>query len=77
MIPEIDIWCAAHLMIRQHREDASHQADARVGVLIEQGGSAGGAVWRRLREAIDKLQNDTPNGPTTGRRGCLQQHSQQ
>ena len=63
MIPEIDIWRAAHLMIRQHPEDASHQAEARAGVLIEQGDSAGGLVWRRIREAIDQLQNDTSVGP--------------
>ncbi len=37
MIPEIDIWRAAHLMIRQYGEDAAHQTDARAGVLIEQG----------------------------------------
>ena len=35
MIPEIDIWRAAHLMIQQHREIAAHQADARVSALIE------------------------------------------
>ncbi len=63
MIPEFDIWRAAHLMIRQHGEDAAPQADARAGVLIEQGDSAGGAVWRHIRQAIDQLRNDTPNGP--------------
>ena len=29
----------------------------------EQADSADGAVWRRIRQAIDQLQNDTPNGP--------------
>lgn len=32
MIPEIDIWRAAHLIIQQHRKDSAHQADARAGV---------------------------------------------
>ncbi len=63
MIPEIDVWRSAHLMIQQYGEDAAHQADARGGDLIEQGDSAGGAVWRRIRQAIGQLQNDTPNGP--------------
>ena len=63
MISEIDIWRSAQLMIQQHREDAAHQADARASDLIERGDHAGGAVWRRIRQAIDQLQNDTPNGP--------------
>ncbi len=63
MIPEIDIWRSAQEMIRQHREDAAHQADAHASALTEQGDSAGGAVWRRIRQAIDQLRNDTPNGP--------------
>ncbi len=63
MIPEIDIWRSAHLMIQQHREDAAHQADARAGKYTEQGDSAGGAVWRRIRQAIGQVQNDRPNCP--------------
>ena len=63
MIPEIDVWRSAPEMIRQYGEDAAHQADTRAGVLTEQGDSADGAVWRRIREAIGQLQNDTPNGP--------------
>ena len=63
MIPEIDIWRTAHLMIRQHGEDAGDQADARAGALIEQGDHTGGAVWRRIRQAIGQLQNDIPEGP--------------
>ncbi len=63
MIPEIDIWRSAQEMIQQHREDAAHRADARASALIERGDSAGGLVWRRIREAIDQPQNDTPNGP--------------
>ena len=50
-------------MIQQHRETAAHQADARASALTEQGDAAGGAVWRRIREAIGQLQNDAPNGP--------------
>ena len=63
MIPEIDIWRSAQEMIRQYGEDATHQADVRASALTEQGDSAGGLVWRRIREAIDQLQSDTPNGP--------------
>ena len=63
MIPEIDIWRSAQLMIRQYGEDAASEADASASALTEQSDSAGGLVWRRIREAIGQLQNDTPNGP--------------
>ena len=64
MIPEIDIWRGTHLMIQQYRENTANQADARVSDLFERGDSAAGAVWRRIREAIDELQNDTPDDST-------------
>ena len=63
MIPKIDIWRSAQSMIRQYDAAAASEADARASALTEQSDSAGGAVWRRIREAIDQLQNDTPNGP--------------
>ncbi len=63
MIPDIDIWRSAQLMIRQYGDAAVSEADARASALNEQGDSAGGAVWRRIREAIDQLQNDTSVGP--------------
>ncbi len=53
MIPEIDVWRSAQLMIRQYGDAA----------VTEQGDSAGALVWRRIREAIDQLQNDTSVGP--------------
>ncbi len=63
MIPEIDVWRLAQLMIRQYGDAAVSEARARATDLTEQGDFAGGLVWRRIREAIDQLQNDTPNGP--------------
>ena len=74
MIPEIDVWRSAQEMIRQYGEDAVHQADAHATALTEQGDSVGGAVWRRIREAIGQLQNDTPNGPLTRQRNRMSRH---
>lgn len=62
MIPEIDVWRSAQLMIRQYGDAAVSEADARVTALTEQGDSAGGAVWRRIRQAIEQLQNRMPDG---------------
>ncbi len=47
MIPEIDIWRAAHLMIRQHGEDAAPQADARASVSNVSGISPPYDLFRR------------------------------
>lgn len=63
MIPEIDIWRTAQLMIRQHGAAAADKADRSAGDLIEQGNHAGGAVWQRIRAAIEQLQQDNPSGP--------------
>ncbi len=63
MISEIDIWRSAQEMIRQFGDIAASEADARASALTDRGDSAGGLVWRRIREAIGQLQNDTPNGP--------------
>ncbi len=63
MIPDINIWRSAQLMIRQYGDAAVSEANARASALTEQGDSAGGAMWRRIRQAIDQLQNNTPNGP--------------
>ena len=63
MIPEIDIWRCAHLMVRQYGHEAANQADARAGDLIEKGDTAGGAVWQRIRAAVEQYQNRSPDGP--------------
>ena len=49
-------------MIRQYGDAAVSEADARASALTEQGDSAGGAVWRRIRQAIEQLQNRMPDG---------------
>ncbi len=63
MVPEIDIWRSAQLMIRQYGDAAVSEADARASALTEQGDSVGGAVWRRIRAAIHQLQQNKPNAP--------------
>lgn len=62
MIPEIDIWRCAQLMVRQYGQNTGNQADERAGELIEKGDPAGGAVWQHIRQAIEQLQNRTPDG---------------
>jgi hypothetical protein len=51
VIPEIDIWRVAYLMLKRYGDEA------------EAGDWAGEAVWRRIIAAIGQLENTTPIGP--------------
>ncbi len=62
MIPDIYIWRSAQLMIRQYGDAAVRETDARASALTQRRDSAGGAVWRRIRQAIEQLQNRMPDG---------------
>jgi hypothetical protein len=62
MIPDIDIWRAATLLIKQHGQDAEIVAARRVDELAEREDDEGRAVWLRIRRAIVELQT-TPAGP--------------
>lgn len=61
MIPDIDIWRAATLLIKQHGQDAEIVAARRVDELLEQEDLDGRAVWLRIRRAIVELQS-APTG---------------
>lgn len=56
MIPEHDIWRAAHLMIREHGADAEVVAARRAGEMLERGDYEGQHVWLRIKRAIVELQ---------------------
>lgn len=56
MIPDIDIWRAAILLIKQHGQDAEIVAARRVDELAEQDDDDGRDVWLRIRRAIFELQ---------------------
>lgn len=62
MIPDIDIWRAATLLIKQHGQDAEIVAARRVDELAEREDAEGRAVWLRIRRAIGELQS-APTGP--------------
>jgi hypothetical protein len=57
MIPDIDIWRAATLLMKQHGPDAEVVAARRVDQLAEQEDDEGRAVWLRIRRAIGELQS--------------------
>ena len=63
MIPEIDIWRVANLMLKRYGDEADIESAIRAEELADAGDRAGEAVWRRIVDAIGQLENTTPPGP--------------
>ena len=56
VIPEIDIWRAANLMLKRHGEKAVEEGTRRADELAAQDDHNGAAVWRRNTDAIGQLR---------------------
>ena len=63
MIPEIDIWRVASLMLSRYGDEADIEGAIRAEELAEAGNWAGEAIWRRIIDAIGQLENTTPPRP--------------
>ena len=63
MIPEIDIWRVANLMLKRYGDEADIESAIRAEELAEAGDWRAEAVWRRIVGAIGQLENTTPPGP--------------
>jgi hypothetical protein len=59
VIPEIDIWRAANVMLNKAAEECAARADE----LAAQDDYKGEAVWRRITDAVGQLANRTPAEP--------------
>jgi len=63
VIPEIDIWRVANLMLKRFGDEADIESALRAEELAEEGDHNGAAVWRRVTDAkIEQLVNMTPRG---------------
>ena len=63
MIPDIDIWRAAQLMLKRYGDKALEESAARADELAAIGDHDGAATWRRIMEAVAELANTMPPGP--------------
>jgi hypothetical protein len=63
VIPEIDIWRVATLMLKRYGDEAEMESVRRADELAEEGDHNGAAVWRRVVDAVARLANTTPSGP--------------
>ncbi len=62
MIPDLDIYRAANLLVKQHGADAPTHAAMRADELLDKGDLDGYAVWKRIVKAVEELQRAAP-GP--------------
>jgi hypothetical protein len=56
MIPDRDIWAAALLIVKRFGDDTMLEAAARADELLENGDMIGSETWRRILNAIERLQ---------------------
>jgi hypothetical protein len=63
VIPEIDIWRAAQLMLKRYGDNAHEESRARADELNAVDDQNGAAIWRRIADAVVQLANKIPPGP--------------
>ncbi len=51
MIPDLDIYRTANILVKQHGEDAPIEAAMRADAMLEKGDLEGCAVWKRVQNA--------------------------
>ena len=55
MIPDLDIYRTANLLVKQHGRDAQIEAAMRADALLEAGDIEGCAVFKRVLKAVEEL----------------------
>ncbi len=55
MIPDLDIYRSANLLVKRHGADAPIYAATRADELLEKGDVDGYAVFRRVEKAVEEL----------------------
>ena len=58
VIPEIDIWPAANLMLKRYGEKAFEESSTRADVLAADGAHDGASTWRRITVAVKQVANN-------------------
>ncbi len=60
MIPDLDIYRPASVIIKQYGQDAPIEAAMRADAMLEVCDLDGLAVWRRILKAVGELQGTDP-----------------
>ena len=65
MIPDLDIYRSANVLVKRHGADAPIHAAMRADELLEAGDLGGCAVWKRIIKAVGELlSKERPAGVT-------------
>ncbi len=65
MIPDLDIYRSANLLIKQHGQDAPIHAAMNADAMLDKGDLDGYAAWRRIVKAVEELlSKERPAGVT-------------
>ncbi len=60
VIPDLDIYRSANVLVTRHGEDAPIEAAMRADAMLEKGDLGGYDVWKRIVKAIEELQRSEP-----------------
>ncbi len=65
MIPDLDIYRSAAVLVKRHGQDAPIHAAMRADAMLEAGDLDGYAVWKRIVKATEELlSKERPDGAT-------------
>ena len=63
MIPDLDIYRSAQVLVKRHGQDAPIHAAMNADAMLDKGDLEGRAVWKRILRAVGVLQR---MGPVSG-----------
>ena len=65
MIPDLDIFRSAQVLVKYHGQDAPIHAAMRADAMLDKGDLDGYAVWKRIVKAVEELlSKERPAGVT-------------
>ncbi len=60
MIPDLDIYRAAKVIINQYGKDAQIHSTKRASAMLDKGDLDAYAMWKRILRAVEALQGTVP-----------------
>ncbi len=60
MLPDLDVYRSANLLVKQHGKDAPIEVAMRADAMLEKGDLDGYAVWKRILRAVEELRRVGP-----------------
>ncbi len=55
MIPDLDTYRTAQVLVKHHGQDAPIQAAMRADAMLDKGDLEGRATWKRIVKAVEEL----------------------